>query len=277
MGMSDAIEHAGQWLKDADGLLITAGAGMGVDSGLPDFRGTEGLWRAYPALGTAGIRFEEIASPQSSRSDPAFAWSFYGHRLDLYRRTQPHRGFDILRGWATKMPRGAFVFTSNVDRHFQKAGFSKDRVAECHGSIHRLQCVDECSQRTWPADDVVPVLDERNFRLSSPVPKCPSCGAVARPNILMFNDSHWIEDRTNRQIRHLESWIAQCQKVVAVEVGAGRAIPTVRRFGEHYADRLIRINPREFKVREDHGIGIAGGALDSLDQIERLTQTPQED
>jgi len=75
----------------------------------------------------------------------------------------------------------------------------------------------------------------------------------------------------------LESWISQCHKLVAVELGAGRAIPTVRRFGEHYSERLIRINPREFKVRDDHGIGIAGGALDSLDRIERLTQTPQED
>jgi NAD-dependent SIR2 family protein deacetylase len=89
--------------------------------------------------------------------------AFYGHRLDLYRRTQPHRCLDILRGWAAKMPRGAFVFTSNVDGHFQKARFSEDRVAECHGSIHWLQCIDGCSRRVWPADDVVPMVDDRNF------------------------------------------------------------------------------------------------------------------
>ena len=47
------IEQAASLIKDADGLLITAGAGMGVDSGLPDFRGREGFWRAYPALGRA--------------------------------------------------------------------------------------------------------------------------------------------------------------------------------------------------------------------------------
>jgi NAD-dependent SIR2 family protein deacetylase len=121
MEMHHAIERAAQWLSEADGLLITAGAGMGVDSGLPDFRGSEGFWRAYPALGTAGIRFEEIASPQSFRSDPALAWAFYGHRLDLYRRTQPHRGFDILREWAAKMPRGAFVFEQR-GRAFPEGG-----------------------------------------------------------------------------------------------------------------------------------------------------------
>jgi hypothetical protein len=86
----------------------------------------------------------------------------------------------------------------------------------------------------------------------------------------MFNDSHWVEYRSNQQIRHLEAWIAQCQKLVVVEVGAGRAIPTVRRFGEHYAHRVIRINPREFKISEDRGVGIAGAALNSLEQIERL-------
>ncbi|CAD6516409.1 NAD-dependent protein deacetylase [Paraburkholderia metrosideri] len=70
MAMKDAIRQAAEWLRDADGLLITAGAGMGVDSGMPDFRGTEGFWRAYLALGASGIRFEEVASPQTFRRDP---------------------------------------------------------------------------------------------------------------------------------------------------------------------------------------------------------------
>ena len=82
----------------ADGLLITAGAGMGVDSGLPDFRGSEGFWKAYPALANAGIHFQEIASPESFRSHPRQAWGFYGHRLNLYRHTLPHDGFRILKG-----------------------------------------------------------------------------------------------------------------------------------------------------------------------------------
>ncbi|SAL80528.1 silent information regulator protein Sir2 [Caballeronia choica] len=277
METSIAIERAAQWLNDADGLLISAGAGMGVDSGLPDFRGTEGFWRAYPALGASSIRFEEIASPQAFRRTPALAWAFYGHRLDLYRQTQPHRGFDILRDWAARMKHGAFVFTSNVDGHFQKAGFPEDRIAECHGSINWLQCVEECSQQIWPADEVVPVIDGHTFRLTSSIPRCPSCGAVARPNILMFNDSHWIETRSSRQIRRLEGWLSQCSNLVALELGAGRAIPTVRRFGEHYAARLIRINPRDFKVSPDRGIGIAGAALDSLQQIERLMHRGREE
>ena len=65
--MSDSqdeeLEKAVAWLREADGLLITAGAGIGVDSGLPDFRGREGFWRAYPALRRQGLSFEEMANP----------------------------------------------------------------------------------------------------------------------------------------------------------------------------------------------------------------------
>ena len=112
------IRRAAELIAQADALLITAGAGMGVDSGLPDFRGKEGFWRAYPALGKRGISFEEMAQPQWFFEDPAMAWAFYGHRQRLYRETKPHDGYRMLRDWARAMPAGYFVVTSNVDGHF---------------------------------------------------------------------------------------------------------------------------------------------------------------
>ena len=84
---AESLRRAAGLIRDADGLLITAGAGMGVDSGLPDFRGTEGFWRAYPALARAQLRFESVASLETFHTDPTLAWGFYGHRLSLYRRT----------------------------------------------------------------------------------------------------------------------------------------------------------------------------------------------
>src|SRR5438477_6984787 len=94
------LERAAAALASADALLIGAGAGMGVDSGLPDFRGPEGFWRAYPAAKLLGLRFEELATPQSFDRDPQLAWGFYGHRQNLYRAARPHEGFDILLNWA---------------------------------------------------------------------------------------------------------------------------------------------------------------------------------
>ncbi|MDR7336113.1 NAD-dependent SIR2 family protein deacetylase [Roseateles asaccharophilus] len=92
-----ALDEAAALIAQADALVVTAGAGMGVDSGLPDFRGRDGFWRAYPALGRAGLQFTEVASPDTFERDPRLAWGFYGHRLGLYRRTVPHAGFALLR------------------------------------------------------------------------------------------------------------------------------------------------------------------------------------
>ena len=93
-------QRAAQAISEAGALLITAGAGMGVDSGMPDFRGPEGFWRAYPAYRALGLRFEEMANPKWFGKDPELAWGFYGHRMTLYRATQPHAGFGILARWA---------------------------------------------------------------------------------------------------------------------------------------------------------------------------------
>ncbi|MFX7878703.1 Sir2 family NAD-dependent protein deacetylase, partial [Acinetobacter baumannii] len=87
------------------------------------------------------IPFHEIACPDAFRRHPKLAWGFYGHRLALYRRAQPHPGFHMLRQWGLSKPHGLSVFTSNVDGHFQQAGFEAAKVHECHGSIHYLQCL----------------------------------------------------------------------------------------------------------------------------------------
>lgn len=118
----EALDRAAELIAQADALVIAAGAGMGVDSGLPDFRGAQGFWRAYPALGRVGLPFTTVASPATFERDPHLAWGFYGHRLGLYRRTQPHAGFGLLKRWGERTLHGLAVFTSNVDGQFQRAG-----------------------------------------------------------------------------------------------------------------------------------------------------------
>ena len=92
----DFAEH----LKQADGLLITAGAGMGVDSGLPDFRGDQGFWKAYPPLKHLGKSFVDMATPELFHTNPKLAWGFYGLRLNAYRAVEPHQGFHLLKKWS---------------------------------------------------------------------------------------------------------------------------------------------------------------------------------
>ena len=262
--LQERFARCARLISQADGLLITAGAGLGVDSGLPDFRGSEGMWRAYPALGRARMHFQDIASPDAFRERPQLAWGFYGHRLRMYRETEPSPAFRILQEIAHRLPDGAFVFTSNVDGQFQKAGFDPLRLCECHGSIHRLQCVDRCMNDIWSADAFTPVVDDESCRLQNEFPSCPWCKGSARPNILMFGDWGWIDDRTREQRARLNVWRGKVDRLLVIEIGAGTAIPTVRLFGESQDCPIIRINTTDAKTSADRGVSLPLSASDAM-------------
>ena len=266
-----AVARAAAALSAARALIITAGAGLGVDSGLPDFRGTEGFWQAYPPYQRLGIGFMDAANPARFEEDPPFGWGFYGHRLALYRATVPHRGFAILRRWIEQRALPAFVVTSNVDGQFQKAGFDPERIVEIHGSIHHLQCTTPCDGTIWENREEVPV-DLSTMRARR-VPACPRCGAVARPNILMFGDFAWLADRAQAQQVALDGFLAGLPDgpLAVVELGAGTAIPSIRMATAHLGGRAgalaIRINPREPEIEPPH-VALGCGALAGLEAID---------
>ncbi len=266
--MADALDHAAGLIAQADALVVAAGAGMGVDSGLPDFRGAQGFWHAYPALGRAGLSFTAVASPATFERDPRLAWGFYGHRMALYRRTLPHEGFALLQRWGAQTLHGLTVFTSNVDGQFQRAGFAADVIHECHGSLHWLQCLRGCGQPPWPADALEPAIDEAECRWQGDLPACPGCGALARPNLLMFGDWGWQGERYDAQARRLARWLARVERPVVIEIGAGTDVPSVRHFSQqvlaHHGGQLVRINPREPAVADAMGVGLAFGARQAL-------------
>jgi NAD-dependent SIR2 family protein deacetylase len=269
--------QAAALIRDAELFVITAGAGMGVDSGLPDFRGDHGFWQAYPAYARLGHSFVECANPRHFADDPAFGWGFYGHRTNLYRATLPHPGFQIIKGWIERNQAEYFVVTSNVDGQFQKAGYDDDNILEVHGSIHWLQCQTPCSSDIWCNNEVIDV-DETHMRARQPLPRCGECGEVSRPNILMFGDWAWLPDRTRIQERRFETFMARhaTRRIVVIEMGAGSAIPTIRatseRLGWQYdGAHVIRINPREPEILAPH-VSLSCGALEGLQQIDRLLQ-----
>jgi len=273
------IRQAAAAIQAADALLITAGAGMGVDSGLPDFRGTQGFWRAYPAIAKLGLSFEQMANPSGFAENPRLAWAFYGHRLNLYRQTVPHQGFRQLLEIGGAKAHGYFVFTSNVDGQFQRAGFAAERMVECHGSIHHFQCSAPCSDEIWEADREIVRIDKAVFLALDPMPQCQRCAALARPNILMFGDWLWLGQRTDAQAQRFDAWLEElleCRaKLAVIELGAGSAIPTVRRTSERVQAQLggtlIRINPREAEVPGGQ-ISLRCGAAEGIQRIsDRLT------
>lgn len=273
---STLISEAARVIGGARALIVTAGAGMGVDAGLPDFRGDEGFWRAYPPFARLGLRFEEVSNPRSLAHDPALGWGFFGHRMELYRKTMPHDGYAILRRMAQRMADGYFVYTSNVDSHFERSGFDADRIVECHGTLAFMQCTARCGIGLFPSTPFHVDIDPETFRAAEPLPACPSCGALARPNALFFDDGEWDSVRSDAQRGRLFAWFDGLSKeargrIALIECGAGSTIPTVRRFSERIAQSLggtlVRINVREPEVPPGH-IGLRMGALAGLRAIE---------
>jgi NAD-dependent SIR2 family protein deacetylase len=260
--------RAADLIAQADTLIVAAGAGMGVDSGLPDFRGNEGFWRAYPALRQAGMAFTSIASPAAFRERPERAWGFYGHRLALYRKTVPNAGFAILQRWGERMRNGVGVFTSNVDGQFQAAGFDPTTIEECHGAIHYLQCMTPCSDAIWSADGFMPDVDEASCMLRNALPGCPHCGGLARPNILMFGDDGWIAQRSAAQAARLGRLLTGARRPLVLEIGAGTAIASVRSFSHdvirRHQGQLVRINPAEYAVPSRADLGLPCSGLEAL-------------
>lgn len=266
------FEQVAATIRDADVFVITAGAGMGVDSGLPDFRGDKGFWSAYPAYSRLGLSFADCANPQHFADDPSFGWGFYGHRTNLYRDTVPHAGFHLIKEWIDRKGADYFVVTSNVDGQFQQAGYDDSRMYEVHGSIHWLQCQTPCSDAIWCNDEVIRI-DETTMRARHPLPRCSDCGEVSRPNILMFGDWSWLPDRTRIQEHAFDRFLQKHaeHRIAVIELGAGSSIPTIRatseRIGWNFEHAIvIRINPREPEIQPPH-ISVPCSALDALQKI----------
>jgi len=264
------LRRASHLLADADAVLIGAGAGMSVDSGLPDYRGTKGFWTAYPAF--TGRTYAEIAGPTLMQDNPEQAWAFFGHCLDLYRGTQPHLGYFKLREALEQLGKDYFVFTSNIDGFFGKSGYLTSNIYAVHGSIYRLQCRRglDCGSHTWSAQDLHIDVDMQQMLATSALPRCIKCEDIARPNVLLFGDRHWVPHAVIEEENRYEAWLAkqkaEGKQILSIELGAGKAVPTVRVECQRRGRNLVRINLREFEAAP-HEVSLPLSALEAIEGI----------
>jgi NAD-dependent SIR2 family protein deacetylase len=120
------------------------------------------------------------------------------------------------------------------------------------------------------------VVDLETMRAAGTFPRCGQCGALARPNVLLFGDDTWVSARAAAQRAHYQNWLQSLggARLVVLELGAGTAIPTVRSEGRAVAARhrgtLIRVNPREFALDWRGGISLPGTALEVLEALSAM-------
>jgi NAD-dependent deacetylase len=168
--METPVQALAARLRAASRVTVLTGAGVSAASGVPTFRGPEGLWRQY--------RAEDLATPQAFARDPRLVWEWYGWRRQLIAACRPNRAHEVLATW-TQRATGWRVVTQNVDDLHLRAG-TRDLV-RLHGSIWELSCWARCasSPKRW-RDERVP--------LPEPLPRCPHCGELARPGVVWFGE-----------------------------------------------------------------------------------------
>lgn len=163
--MSDLLR---QWVRESHRIVFFGGAGVSTESGIPDFRGVDGLYRqkyAYPP--------EMILSHSFFASRPEEFFRFYRDKI-LITDAKPNPAHEKLAQWEAE-GRLQAVITQNIDGLHQKAGSKK--VYELHGSIHRNYCT-RCG-KFYTAEEIAQTTG---------VPRC-ECGGVIKPDVVLYGES----------------------------------------------------------------------------------------
>jgi NAD-dependent deacetylase len=161
-------------LREARRVLAVTGAGVSAESGVPTFRGKDGLWREF--------RAEDLATPQAFARDPELVWEWYAWRRETIAPLRPNAAHVALMELERRVP-GFLLATQNVDGLHSVAG--SRRVVELHGSLWRLRCV-ECGH----------AAEDRSVPLPELPPRC-ACGTVLRPDVTWFGEmlpAHAVEE-----------------------------------------------------------------------------------
>ena len=246
------VSAAAALLRGSKKTVVLTGAGISAESGIPTFRGEDGLWNRF--------RAEDLATLEAFREDAALVWGWYDWRRGLMSKVEPNPAHKVLALWERRLP-GLSIVTQNIDGLHQKAG-SKS-VVELHGNIWRVRCTKErtVSANTEPHLEEIP-------------PRCPSCGALLRPDVVWFGEP--LERAVLEEAVRLS---ATCEVMVVVGTSAlvhpAASLPMA---ALERGARLIEINPDSTPLTRLAHLSLRGKAGAVLPLVQdRLGIGPGED
>lgn len=204
-------------------VAVLTGAGISAESGVPTFRGKDGLWKNF--------RPEELATPQAFTKNPVLVWEWYLWRRSIIAKAQPNPGHMALVELEERLGDDFLLITQNVDGLHQKAG--SRRLVELHGNIWRVRCL-SCGT----------VYYDESTHYDELPPRCRECGGVLRPDVVWFGES-LPQDALQTAYR----WASSCHVFVSIGTSAlvypAGELPFIAK--EHGA-KVIEINPEETPV-----------------------------
>jgi NAD-dependent deacetylase len=227
-------------ISSTDRVFILTGAGVSAESGIPTFRGVNGLWRNH--------RIEEVASPYAWARDPRLVWEFYSMRRRMAAAARPNPAHFALAKLEENLGERLFLCTQNVDNLHEQAG--SRGVVHMHGELFKSRC-DSCTRP--------PFEDTEVYELPFELPRC-SCGGGIRPHICWFGE---VPFELETVFRALD------RSTVFMAIGTSGTVEPAASFAAHVRGhaRTIYVGPEEpsnrFAFTECH-LAKAGEVLPKL-------------
>ncbi|MCM8538683.1 MAG: hypothetical protein NE328_00255 [Lentisphaeraceae bacterium] len=186
--ISETIKKTLQKISDNQGkVCFLTGAGVSAESGIRTFRGKDGYW----TVGSDVYTPQEMATNRMFRQSPEDCWKWYLMRFLICRDVEPNPGHYAIVEAEKKLDERFSLVTQNIDGLHLRAGSSKDRCFQIHGSINYMRCSLECSDELFPLpEECTRITETEDFESVRDLLICPDCGSMSRPHVLWFDECY---------------------------------------------------------------------------------------
>lgn len=238
MTVESESRRCAERLRDATSVLVLTGAGISAESGVPTFRGPQGLWRTF--------RPEDLATPEAFARDPRLVWEWYDWRRGLIAPLRPNAAHEAVAALENRTPT-FLLATQNVDGLHATAGSRS--MAELHGSLWRARCAGSCGA----------VLEDRRVPLPDLPPSC-ECGALLRPDVVWFGEA-----LPEASLERALAAARQAQVVLVVGTSSlvypAAALPEV---GRRHGAFVVEVNPEATPLTPLADVSLRGRAAEVM-------------
>ena len=225
-------------LRKAKKIVFATGAGISQESGIPTFRGKNGLWRNYDAM--------KLATIDAFYENPKLVWEWYNERRKNIFEAEPNLGHKAIAELEKFFD--VVVLTQNIDGLHQRAGSSK--VLELHGSIVKIKCT------------VCDYTDESNYQFSEIPPMC-KCGNILRPDVVWFGEG-LPQNVWQEAIIHANTCDFMFIAGTSLVVSPANTLPI---YAKQNNATLVEINPDETVMTSDMDLSIRSTSATALPEL----------
>ena len=231
-------------IKDAKKIVFVTGAGISQESGIPTFRGKDGLWRKYDPM--------QLATIDAFYEDPQLVWEWYEERRANILAAQPNAGHFAIAELAKY--KQVIILTQNIDGLHQRSG--SKHVLELHGSIIRIKCT------------VCDFKDNIATPFESLPPKC-KCGNILRPDVVWFGEG-LPQDVWGQAISHAQTCDVMIIVGTSLVVSPANTLPL---YAKQNGAVLIEVNPEKTVMSSEMDLSVRETSANALPELVKMVQS----